>query len=122
MSDKKVELYQAFFWVCPECEIENFCKAIPTEPDQEDIDNLREIMNIDNPESEIPPIYVVPYNVSCSNCNAQFTTSTDDDEADIIEEYVVDEEDDPSDFNDFESDFYEQLDDDFGQEPDEFKF
>ena len=61
---KKVELFPAWEWICPQCDRNNYVSAITMEISPSDPDNQGAWMS-------------VPDDVNCKHCNAEFQTDED---------------------------------------------
>jgi len=65
-----VELHPAFFWDCPECGVENFCRGIVPEFSEEERAELREEHGV-NPWEQ-GSFVMQPEVVTCAECKAAF--------------------------------------------------
>lgn len=68
-----VELIPAFFWYCPECDSENFERAIAFECSEEDKVELFEAMDVLE-HMDTSDLLRAPEVVKCKSCNKEFNT------------------------------------------------
>jgi rubredoxin len=80
--ETNVELHLAFFWVCPECGVDNFDRGIRPELTKEEAQATRAELGIEVWEEGV--LFTRPDFVSCSSCKFKFETS--DPENDIEDE------------------------------------
>jgi hypothetical protein len=72
-----VELMPAFFWICPECGIDNFIRSmVPTMNERDEEEFKRQVLDehgVDLSESH-GMFMLVPEKVKCSGCDIEFKT------------------------------------------------
>ena len=78
-EQEKVELHPAFFWICPECGLDNYERSLNMEGQMIPEDIQAEIkMQIGLEEwEEIPgdaSVFMAPVNVKCKSCNYKTET------------------------------------------------
>lgn len=69
----KVELIPAFFWICPECGVDNFERAVIIELTHQERKEIAENNDIDE-EVENGDIMSYPEEVECSFCQTEYET------------------------------------------------
>ena len=67
-----VELHPAHVWDCPECGIENFCRGVVVELDEDGMRHMREEYGIE--DAETGDFLMAPEEVVCANCDMTFAT------------------------------------------------
>ncbi len=81
MNKQKVDLMQAFSWICPECGKRNFEKAIAMEMDSEKEKEIKEgISACDYWMSFTGGLFMGPSKVSCVGCNKKFEVNQEEEE------------------------------------------
>lgn len=82
-SREKVELHPAFFWICPECGIDNYERSMNIEGQEipgRIEEEIRNEMGLEDWE-EVPDdimksinVFMAPVDVKCKTCNYETTT------------------------------------------------
>ena len=70
--EQMVELRPAYAWDCPECDEENFARAIVPEFSEEELAELREEYGVEAWEEG--DFLMMPKKVACTNCKMSFST------------------------------------------------
>jgi len=77
---RKVELLNAYFFICPECGTTNYGRGCTNEMAQEDIDQLKIDLGIELDEPG--EFYFLPEEVACEACLKEFDVEPGPDDID----------------------------------------
>lgn len=69
---RKIELHQAFFWICDDCGIHNFERAVLYESSDEEINELKGELGVQPWEDGV--LVTTPQKVKCTFCRSEFET------------------------------------------------
>lgn len=84
---EKVNLYNAFYWDCPNCTRRNFAIGIPTELSKEEYMDAKEVFG----EIDRSEFFRVPVKVACETCGLEYESeSPDGDPGENIEDFNLD--------------------------------
>lgn len=78
---EKVELLPAFFWICPECGIDNFERGLVAEMSDAEMIDIRQELDL----SEFEEVELVghPEEVTCKECNTEYEAICQDDDCEM---------------------------------------
>lgn len=69
-----VLLHHGYFWVCPDCDSENFVRGKELELTDEDLQELQEEHDITPWDLSEQVVVEVPDQVVCKHCDSEFET------------------------------------------------
>jgi len=81
MAEKngRIELHQAWFWDCPNCGDENFCRSVTLELTDEDKEEIAELTRTMPFEHQTGDWISAPSDVTCRSCGKDFEVERDGD-------------------------------------------
>lgn len=77
-SKKKVELHDAFFFICPECGKTTFLKGMIQEMSEEDLTEMKSVAGIDLEDDGY--FLNIPEEVACHHCKEGFDVDLEEDD------------------------------------------
>lgn len=77
---KKVELHQAFFFICPNCGAENYKRAMDPEMSDEEMEDIKQELGMPAWDADSGYFLLVPTEVKCKKCKRKFETEEEEED------------------------------------------